>query len=327
MQADQDSSVFSELAPLLFGELSFRDMNGHQQRIIGFGPQGRTYPHAIVVEAQQPGPDGIDLQLIVDDGYLTDYVRYVAGDQRRRMVKLQNLDPDRALRFADLSLPVGTTEVLIECFDGDNNRIPDLCCNYNLYACTFAAVSLEDEGFHEGVRQEAGVTLKYQKTGIYNEYETAQRLAKEQDKSFIGRAMIALIDLILLCIRCWLGAVFLFNLGFRKVEHCIICALIFGVVSQRTLGNTVKILFGSTALKVSAIFSPVLVAAYFAVNPMKLKEIVYGGGISEELSLWVQRIQWDSHQVVEATQWSILVLLGVWFFLWMFTPDLGEEEE
>ena len=302
-------------------------MNANQQRIVGFGPQGRTYPFAIVVDAQQPGPDGIDLQLIFDDGYLTDYVRYVAGDQRRRMIKLQDLDPDRALRYADLSLPPGTTEVLIECFDGDNHRIADLCCNYNLYACNFVEVDLQEEGFHDGAHQEGGVTLKYQKRNYYNEYETAQRLMKEQDKSVIGKILMTGIDFVLLVIRCWFGAVLIFNVGFTKVEYCIISALIFGVVSQHTLGSTASILIRSTALKVSAIFSPVLVAAYFAVNPMKLKRIVYGEGISGEISLFFDKIKWSSKTVVSATQWSILILLGLWFFLWIFTPEEESEEE
>lgn len=295
-------------------------MSGSQQRVVGYGPPGGTYPHIVVVESQQPGPDSIELQIILDDRRMTDHIRYTGSDKRRRMVRTKVYDDERMLQYAELSLLPETTQVILEPFAEGGKRIDDLCCCYDLYACRFTPVGPDaEEGFTEGIKEEGGVRVKYAKvTG--NDYDRAQRIARDADRSTFSTSVSTFFDLLLLATRCYLGALAAQELGWRKPEQCVVGALILGLISTRTLGSTVSTLLGSNLLKVSALFVPVLGTAFLALNPSLVEQMVSGPGITGEITLWLDRVQFQSPAVLYGVQWALVALVAMWFLVWVFAP-------
>lgn len=285
------------------------------QKSVGYGPPGRFYDYSIIIESQQACGSKIEIEIIVDDRLRSEFIAYSIGNSTQKTVRLTDYDRDRALKYAILSLPSSAREVTIECLD-NKGPIQEQCCTYDLYRCTFTPCAKRDNSnLKQGKRKEGGASLTYAADGYQDSYQKNKSKESAQDKGFFGRLITFTVNLSFLIIRCYLGAVIARNMGFRSLEHLLIGAVIAGIISEHTLGNTVKVLFSSSLLKIGLIFSPVCLAAYFAVKPDQLREVLYLGvdGVLNSFISFFSNMKWLGGHIKPATLWATagLMLLGV----------------
>lgn len=299
------------------------------QKSVGFGPPGRFYDYSIIIESQQACGNKIEIEIIIDDRLRSEFIAYSIGNSTQKTVRLTDYDRDRALKYAILSLPSSAREVTIECLDS-KGPIQEQCCTYDLYRCTFTASSARNgKALKEGKRKEGGASLTYAANGYQDAYQKKKSNEAAQDKGFFAKFVTFTVNLTFLVVRCYLGAVIARNLGYRSLEHLIGGAVVAGIISEHTLGNTFKVLFSSSLLKIGLLFSPVCLGAYFAVKPHLFQEVLQMGvdGILNHCLSFFSNLKWLNGNIKPATLWATagLMLLGV--ILSLVIPDKPEPSD
>jgi len=297
-----------------------------EQKRVGFGPPGKFFDYAIIIDSQQPCGNKIEIELIIDDRLRSHLVTYRTKTSSKRTVKLTDYDRDRALKYAVLSLPATAKEVIIECLS-EKGPIPEQTCIYDLYTCSFSSYSDGSTNHHHGVKTDKGVSVNYGGTEYKDAYQRKKTIEKDRDKGFFNRIVSFIGTSTFLIARCYLGAVIAKNLGFKGLEQLLIGAVIGGIISEHALGSTVSNLFGSSLIKAALIFSPVCLAAYFAVNPSTF-EIVLNKGLDGNLNYifdFFTSLTWRTKNIEAATLWATAGLLLIGIVPSMFFSDKSDK--
>ena len=292
------------------------------QRNVGYGPPGRFYDYALVIESQQPCGNKIEIELIIDDRLRTGFISYKTEKVPAKTVKLTDYDRDRALKYAILSLPASAREVVIECID-DKGPITEQCCVYNLYDCSFSPYRSLEGHNAPGKYNEKGADLVYGSDSYKDSYHRKQDAEKSSDTGFFARLVSFSADVTFLVMRCYLGAMLAQNLGFKNLDYIIAGAAAGGLISEHTLGSVITGIFSSGFIKAGLIFSPVCVCAYFAVQPQLFSQVMYDGveGNLDKIIQWFASLTWLSRGIQAATLWATAGLMLIGMILSILIPE------
>ncbi len=245
----------------------------------GYGPSGRSYPYAVTLEAVVPVPEGLDVQLIFDDGGVTRHVRYWTDEIRERETKLEVFDSLNNLYYLSAVVPPSTENLFLECFDRNYERVTSLCCIFDVKRRIFKPMpaTMYSSDCYSSVNNDVP-SLGSSGVMYEDDWQRIEKAIEEEDTSFTAIMLGFVGYVILLSVRCYVGAMIMYNLGYDSYEAYFAGAFLLGVISERTMGDTLATLVKSSLIKAGLIFAPVLVVAYFTMRPDILSEIVYNPG-------------------------------------------------